>query len=85
MSWDPLDVAADSRLIHLQLGLVSTIDGFVGEKSSGSDHRGSHTITDENNGVLGLWLFGQGQDLPLGNSGLSVVVGEGDGVLSGLV
>lgn len=73
------------RFIHLEFGLVSTIDGLVSKKSSGSDHRGGHTITDEDDGVLGDRLLGQGQDLPFGHSGLSVVVGKGNGILSGFV
>ncbi len=49
----------------------------MSKKTSGGNHRSSHTITDEEDDVLSL-LLGERQDSPNGGGGGTVVVSERD-------
>jgi len=45
----------------------------------------SHSISNKHNRILGFWLFGKREDIPLGNGSLSIIVGESNGILTGFV
>lgn len=78
-------VAQDGELVHLHRSLVLAIDAAVGDQASGRDHVGRHAVTDEQDDVLGLTLFGDVTDDPIGSGCLVVVVGQSGLVLTRLV
>ena len=78
-------VAQDRELVHLQLGLVLSIDALVCNQTSSSDHVGGHSVTDEEDDVLSATLLGNITDEPVGNGLLLAVVGQDSLILAWLV
>ena len=72
-------------LVHLELGLVFAVDSLVGEETGSRDHRSGHTITNEDDQILGLFAFGQGQNFPNGFRLATVVVAQHNVILSRVV
>lgn len=77
--------AVAGGLVKSHVGLVATVDGLVGKETSSRDHRSSHTVTNEEDEVLGLLAVGNRLDLPGSLLGLTTVEGEDDLVLAGVV
>lgn len=63
---------------------ISNLTGTSAEKSCGTyrDHVGRHTVTNEQEDVLGSADLVKISDEPVGDSGRAVVVGEGSLVLA---
>lgn len=75
----------DGEFVHGHGGLVLSVDALVSDQAGGRDHVRGHTITNEQNDVLGLALLSQVTDEPSCLSLAAVVVVEGCSVLARLV
>jgi hypothetical protein len=78
-------VTNDGKLIHGHQRLVFAVDLLVGDQSSGSDHVCRHSVTNEEDDVLGLALLSQVTDEPSSLGFATIVVVESGSVLAGLV
>ncbi len=78
-------VANDRELIHGHQRLVFAVDLLVGDQSSGSDHVCRHSVTNEEDNVLGLPLLSQVANDPSSLGFATIVVVESGSVLAGLV
>lgn len=78
-------VTEHGELVHGQSGLVLSVDALVSDQACSCDHVGGHTVTNEQDDVLGLALLSQVADQP-GSDGLgAIVVSESCSVLARLV
>lgn len=75
----------NGRLVHSHGGEVLSVDRLVREQSRGGDHGRSHTVSDEEDDVLGGSLLGEREDGPSGGGRSSSVVGESCDVVSNFV
>ena len=78
-------VTEHGELVHGHCGLVLSVDALVTDQACGRDHVGGHTISNEEDDVLGLALFSKVANKPSSLGLAAVVVIEGGSVLAGLV
>lgn len=78
-------VTENREFVHGHGALVLSVDGLVCDQACGRDHVGGHTITNEENDVLGLALLSQVANEPGSLSAGAIVVGESGSVLAWLV
>lgn len=78
-------VTEHGELVHGHGGLVLSIDALVSDQAGGRDHVGGHTVTNEQNDVLGLALLSQIANKPSSNGLGAVVVVESGSILARLV
>jgi hypothetical protein len=78
-------MSQNGELVHGHGSLVLSVDALVSDQAGGRDHVGGHTITNEEDDVLGLSLLGERSDGPCGLGLAVIVVVEGGGVCAGLV
>lgn len=78
-------VAEYREFVHLQLGLVLSIDALVCNQTSSSDHVGGHSVADEEDDVLSATLLGNVADKPVRNGLLLAVVGQDSLILAWFV
>jgi hypothetical protein len=73
------------KIIHCHGCLVLSVDALVCDQAGRRDHVCGHTITNEEDDVLGLALLSQVANDPVGCGSAAIVVGEGGSVLARLV
>jgi hypothetical protein len=78
-------VAKNREFVHSHERLVFTIDLLVGNQTSSCDHVCGHSVTDEENNVLGLALLSQITNEPSSFRLAAIVVVESSCVLARLV
>lgn len=78
-------VTEHGKFVHRHSGLILSVDALMTDQACGRDHVGGHTVSNEENDVLGLALLSQVTDKPSRLGLTAVVVVEGGGVLARLV
>lgn len=73
------------ELVHGHGGLVLSVDALVTDQACGRYHIGGHTISNEEDDVLGLAFLSKVANKPSSLGLAAVVVVEGGGVLAGFV